>query len=325
LLTGVLTYFSSTFAYIPVLNYVLPGSTETRSADIRAAALSLGMFAACYFLIHKGFLRKFFHGSVFLLSVVALLFGSGRGVLVVICLVPLSMAFLYRKVVPIILSLLVVGVVLGTVNLNPSLLNGLPYSVQRSASVLLFDKGVANSYGRTATSDIWHEELRQIGFKNWTRSWNTFLFGTGIRPFDAAAQNQVEGRTTFEDLLASSSKVGAYESGWWTVTAVTGLVGLISYLLVFAYLLRKLVPVLWRERIADHSHAFAFLGVFGIVNWLALGWANGSFPGVEIMYAFIAVCAFQDRQKARRALRLPERSPLPQMAPVGRTLQTADR
>ncbi len=285
LLIGLLTYFSNAFAYIPVVNYVLPGSTETRSADIRASALSLGMFAACHFLVQKGFLRKGFHGAVFAASFVALLFGSGRGVLIIICLVPLSIAFLYRKIVPIVLSILVAATVLSTLNLNPSLLNGLPESVQRSASVLLFDKGVANSYGRTATSDIWHRELREIGFNNWTRSWNTFLFGTGIRPFDSAKYGQVEGKTTFEDLLASSSKVGAYESGWWTVTAVTGLVGLVSYLLVFAFLLRRLVPILWKEKVADPRHAFAFLGVFGIANWLLLGWANGTYPGVEIMYA----------------------------------------
>jgi hypothetical protein len=325
LVIGLLTYFSEAFAYIPVINYVLPGSTHTRGADLRASALTLGMFAACYFLIQKGFSRKAFHGAVFLGSFAALLFGSGRGVLVLLCLVPFSIALLYRKAVPIVLFLITTIILVGALNFNPTVLDGLPYSVQRSVSVLILDKGTADSYGRTSTSDLWHEQLRRIGFKKWTQDWNSFLFGTGMRPFDSAMYDQIAGKTTFEDLLASSSKVGAYESGWWTVIAVTGLVGLVSYLVVFAYLLRRLLPVLWKEGIADHRHAFAFLGVFGIVNWLALGWANGSFPGVEIMYAFIAVCAFQDRIQARQGLRPAERPTPPQLDPVRRTLQPAGR
>lgn len=325
LLIGLLTYLSSAFAYIPVVNFVLPGSTETRGADVRSSALTLGMFATCYFLVHKGFLKKSFHGTVFLCSLVALLFGSGRGVLVILCLVPISIAFLYRKVIPIFFSLITVAGALTVLNVNPTLLDSLPNSVQRSASVLIFDKGIANSYGRTATSDIWHEELRDLGFKNWTRSWNTFLFGTGIRPFDAAASRGVEGKTTFEDLLASSTKVGAYESGWWTVTAVTGLVGLISYLLVFAFLLRRLVPILWRERVADHRHAFAFLGAFGIANWLILGWANGSFPGIEIMYGFIGVCALQDRPRVVRTPKVVEFRQRPRLPRMHRRLQSVGR
>jgi len=322
---GLLTYLVNGFAYVPILNYVLPGSTESRGADVRASALALGLFAACYFLIQRGFLRRIFHGGVFLASVVALFFGAGRGSLVIMALVPVSIALLYRKVGPIFLSLVTVGTFLGVVNLNPTMLDGLPLPVQRSASVLLFDKGLANSYGRTSTSDYWHEELREIGFRNWTRSWNTFIFGTGIRPFDAGTYREVEGKTTLEDLMVSASKVGAYESGWWTVAAVLGLVGLLSYLLVFAYLLRNLVPILWKEKVADHRHAFAYLAVFWIANWLFLGWASGSYPGVEIMYGFIALCAFQDRERAGRTIRpvaLPERQ---RPSPPRRSLQPAGR
>ena len=77
---GLVTYFTSAFAYIPVINYVLPGSTHARGADLRASGLTLATLAACYFLIHKGLLRKSFHLLVFLGSCVALLFGSGRTV-----------------------------------------------------------------------------------------------------------------------------------------------------------------------------------------------------------------------------------------------------
>jgi hypothetical protein len=240
--------------------------------------------------------------------------------------VPISIALLYRKVIPIFLSLLVVVVLVGILNLNPTILNELPYAVQRSASVLLLDKGVADSYGLTAGSDIWHEDLRKVGFTKWTKDWNSFFFGTGIRPFDTAIQNRVEGTTTtFADVVDASSKVGAYESGWWTVIAVTGLVGLISYLLVFGFLLRRLVPILWREKVIDHSHAFAFLSVFGIANWLFLGWANGGFPGVEIMYGFIALCALEDHLRKTKAPRAFPPRPIPRLHRPARMMQPAER
>lgn len=292
---GLLTYYSSAFAYIPVVNYVLPGSTHTRAADLRASALAFGILAACYFLLHKGFVRKSFHGALFLASFAALLFGAGRGVLVLLCLVPIFVALIYQKIVPLFLSIVAVVGVVSVVNVNPTILDDLPYSVQRSVSVVLLDKGLADSYGRTSTSDIWHERLREIGYKKWTQNWNTFLFGTGIRPYDlGTADTGVD----FEDAMESAAKVGAYEAGWWSVIAVTGLVGLILYLIVLFYLLRKLLPILLREKIRDARHAFAFMGVYSILVWLVLGWAQGGFPSTELLYSFVAVFAFSDAKKA---------------------------
>jgi hypothetical protein len=322
---GLVSYFFETFAYIPLINYVLPGSTHSRASDLRFSALTLGIFAACYFLIKKGFLSKAFHGAVFLCSFVALLFGAGRGSMVLLCLVPVLIAFLYRKVIPILLTVLAIGSVIAVLNFIPEVMESLPISVQRSTSVLLFDKGIADSYGTgTLSSDLWHEELRVLGFKRWTADWNSFFFGTGIRPFDWASIDQAKGKITTEDMIASAGKVGAYESGWWTVIAVTGLVGLLMYLSVFFYLLRRLVPILWREKVVDHRHAFAFIAVFGILNWLVLGWASGGFPGTEIMYGFIALCACQDRLSVRAPLPVATRPP-PRRRRHDRVLEPAGR
>jgi hypothetical protein len=100
-----------------------------------------------------------------------------------------------------------------------------------------------------------------------------------------------------EDQMNLSAKVGAYESGWWTVIAVTGVVGLVLYAIVLFYLLRKLLPILLRERVRDHSHAFAFMAVFGIIIWIGLGWTNGGFPSTEILFGFLALAALEDRQR----------------------------
>lgn len=299
LIVGLLTYFTSSFAYVPVINYVLPGSTHDRGADLRFSGLAVATLAVCYFLIHRGFLRKSFHFLAFISGAVALLFGSGRTVLVLVCLLPISAALLYRKVIPVVLSSLALGTMLLILNLEPTLLDSVAPRVQRSASILLFSSSQADKYGQAGSSDEWHANLRALGFKKWTGSWHNFLFGTGIRPYDNTIRETIVGLTTNEDYLESSAKVGAYESGWWTVIAVTGLVGILLYLTVLFYLLRRLLPILLREKVNNHAHAFAFLAVFGIIVWLGLGWTNGGFPSTEIMFGFLALLAIED-EKARR-------------------------
>lgn len=296
-LVGVLTYFTSAFAYIPVINYVLPGSTHARGSDLRASGLTLATLAACYFLIHKGPLRKSFHFFIFLGSCVALLFGAGRTVLVLAFLIPVFAALLYRKIVPLVLASCTVGTLILILNVQPTLLDHVSFPVQRSASILLLDKSQSVKYGLAESSDEWHANLRALGFKKWTESWHNFLFGTGIRPYDNAIVETIAGVTTNQDYLDSSAKVGAYESGWWTVIAVTGLVGLLLYLNVLIYLLRRLFPVLLEEKVRDHRHAFAFMAVFGIIIWLGLGWTNGGFPSTEIMFGFLALLALQDEKE----------------------------
>lgn len=313
MIVGVLIYFTNAFAYIPVINYVLPGSTHSRGGDLRASGLTLATLAACYFLIQRGFFRKGFHLAVYVASSIALLFGAGRTVLVLACLIPLFAALIYRQVIPMILATLAVGTVVLVLNLNPSLLDHVPFSVQRSTSILLVEKSESVKYGLAESSDLWHANLRALGLKKWTESWHNFLFGTGIRPYDNAISEQVAGITTNQDFLESSAKVGAYESGWWTVIAVTGLTGLVLYVTVLLYLLRRLVPILLKDKVRDHAHAFAFMGVFGIIIWIGLGWTNGGFPSTEIMFGFLALAAIADAKTKEPLVPTPARvRPLPQ-------------
>ena len=294
---GILFYFSDAFAYIPVINYVLPGSTFSRSDDLRWSGLALATLATCYFLMKKGFLKKSFHAIVFFGSCAAVLLGSGRTVVVLAGALPLFVAVLYRKIVPLFVTSTVLLAIIVLINSNPTVLNPFPFPVQRSLSILLLNKDEAALYGKTEGSDEWHAGLRKIAYSKWTQSWQTFLFGTGIRPFDVTVGEARPGSTlTMADLMYSAAKVGSYESGWWTVLTVSGVVGLVLYASVLFYLLRKLVPVLLRERVSDHSHAFAFMAVFGITIWIGLGWTNGGFPSTEILFGFLALAALEDRQ-----------------------------
>ncbi len=298
---GIVFYLNDAFAYIPVINYVLPGSTFSRSDDLRWSGLTLATLAICYFLIEKGVLKKTFHAIVFFASSVAMLFGSGRTTVVLVAVMPLFAAILYRKIIPVFATASVLLTIVFFVNASPIVLNPFPYRVQRSLSILLLNQDEAEFYGKTEGSNEWHEGLRKVAYSKWTQSWATVLFGTGIRPFDVTVGEAREGTTmTMEDMMYSSAKVGAYESGWWTVMAVTGLVGLVLYGSVLIYLLRKLLPILLRDRITDHTHAFAFMAVFGIVIWIGLGWTNGTFPSTEILFGFLALAGFQDRVRITR-------------------------
>ncbi len=142
-----------------------------------------------------------------------------------------------------------------------------------------------------------------LGIRNGLDSWNTFLFGTGIRPYDNAISETILG---VDDKRRLSGVFG--QGRRLRVRLVDryrrdrpGL-GLLLYLSVLLYLLRRLLPILLREKVSDHAHAFAFLGVFGIVIWLGLGWTNGGFPSTEIMFGFLALLALEDQNKERRPL-----------------------
>lgn len=296
---GFAIYFTNSFAYIPIINYVLPGSTHSRSADLRASGLVLLSISLCYLLINKRIGYKLVHWIVLIISCVAIAFGAGRTSIILGASAILFAAALYRKVIPFVVSFATVLGVVFILNTDTAILNHFPPGVQRTLSILLLNRTDAAYYGRTTTSDEWHEELRSVAYSRWTQSWNTFFFGTGVRPFDVSTAEYASGITTTAELLEAASKVGAYESGWWTVIAVTGAVGLLLYLVVLLFLLRRLLPVLIKEKVSDHAHAFAFLAVFGIINWLILGWTNGSFPSTEIMFGFIAVGALRHEMRAQ--------------------------
>ena len=298
---GLIIYFTNAFAYVPVINYVLPGSTHSRGDDLRASGLSLVSIALCYFLFKKGFSAKVFHLLILIGGFVALAFGAGRTSIVLGCAALLFAAALYRKVAPLFLAALLVFSLVVSINARPAMLDAFPFRVQRAFSILLLDKGEAGHYGKTEGSDEWHAELRVLGYQRWTQSFSTFLFGTGIRPYDNAIIEFIPGKTTNRDFLISSAKVGAYESGWWTVIGVTGTVGIILYAIILFYLLRKLFPILLREKVRDYNHGVVFLAVFGIVTWVVLGWTNGTFPSGEIMFGFLALFALEDKKRAADA------------------------
>jgi len=300
---GIVFYFNEGFGYIPVINYVLPGSTFSRSDDLRWSGLALATLAICYFLMQKGILKKSFHALVFVASSVAMLLGAGRTTVVLVGMMPVFVALLYRKIIPLFVTLVAVLTLLAVVNANPSVLNPFPFRVQRSLSILLLDKDEATFYGQTEGSDEWHAGLRKVAYSKWTQSWATVLFGTGIRPFDVTVGDVRPGTTmTMEDMMYSSAKVGAYESSWWTVIAVTGIIGFVLDLIVLFYLLCRLTPILFTDQITDHSHAFAFMSVFGIVIWIGLGWTNGTFPSNEILFGFLALAGLEDRRKVKSAI-----------------------
>jgi hypothetical protein len=297
---GLITYFTNGFAYLPVINYVLPGSTHSRGDDLRSSGLILLSVALCYFLFKKGVIQRSLHLLIIACSCVALALGGGRANIVLGGAMLLFAALLYRKTVPLAAALAAASALVIALNANPRFLNPLPTRAQRAFSILLLDQNEALRYGKTTGSDLWHEDLRALAYQRWTQSWNTVLFGTGIRPAEVAVVGYERAQVTEDEVMDTASRTGAYESGWWTVLAVTGIVGLVLYLGILVFLLRSLFPALIKNKVCDHAHAFAFIAVFGMVNWLVLGWGNGTFPSTEIMFGFLGVFALAEQQRHQK-------------------------
>ena len=300
------TYFTNAFAYIPVINYVFPGSTHDRGADLRFSGLTLATIAACYFLIHRGF-----SGNLslphFSLRRVGLLFGSGRTVLVLVCLIPLFAAILYRKVIPLVFATFAVSVILATLNLEPTLLDHLAPRVQRSLSILFIDKRRQINTGKPVPVTSGTRICARLVTRNGPVHGTLFSSEPAFAPTITRSVETILGETTNEDYQESSAKVGAYESGWWTVIAVTGLVGLLLYLNVLLYFYASY----FRFFCAIRSRTMLMLSLSwessGLSSGLGLGWTNGGFPSTEIMFGFLALLALEDQNKERRPL--PEDSP----------------
>ena len=307
---GLVIYFTDRFAYVPVINYVLPGSTHSGSDDLRNSGLILLGVSLCYLLFKRGTASKALNLTALLISFAAIALGGGRVVLVLAGAMLLFATVIYRKIVPLTLCSLVVIGGIAVLNFNPRILDSFEPRIQRAFSILLLSKEESAFYGRAMSSDQWHEDLRKVAYAKWTQGWNTVLFGTGIRPIGSQFLAFVPNQTTEEDVLEAASKVGSYESAWWTVLSVTGVVGMVLYVWVLLFLLFRLLPILIREKVRDHSHAFAFIATFGIINWVFLGWGNGSFPSSEILFAFLALIALKD-QSAHQAI-----APFPQPAPA---------
>jgi len=303
LLTGLVANYTMQTFTIPIINYTPAGfmtiiegagAQDLRHSGLALCALSLAILPLCRTRVFQ---------LVFVclaaLSLPVLLLGGGRGALVVWFFFPTLYCLLYRKIWSLLVFIcLIIGIV-GIINAEPRMLNGLPFYAQRAASILIVEEGISAAQEIGSRSNQFHERFTAEAYARWTQNLFTFLFGTGIRPAEKNFSLESDyGYGNFglwlEAMVTNAANTGAYEKGIWTVLAVTGLAGLLLYLNVFRWLFWQVGKDLWRNKISTPGRALGFLGIVNTVVWLLLGWKLGSYPSYEIFCLYLAYQALMD-------------------------------
>lgn len=280
--------------YIPGVNFVLP-ATASGGTDLRVSSLFLVSFSMCYYAMSRSIVAKVVNVLVIMAATIFVLLGAGRiGMVMFFGYIFFFMLIQKYRFILMFAALAFVCVV-GGLNVNPDVLYNFPRPIRRTLSALVLDSRYHAIHKETRLSNEWHFELARRGQQRWLESPRSFFVGQRVMPFTEAYRAH---SANFFSRLEIAAQMGTYEAGLWTVLGVTGVVGLVLYLWVLHYLCRGLLPALWKNGIADHLHAFYFLGILNVTIWLVFAWIAGHFPGNALMLAAIARSTY-DTEKRR--------------------------
>jgi hypothetical protein len=227
--------------------------------------------------------------------VYGILIGAGRVSLAMFACLPLAAAFVARRYELLGIATAVILSVMLVLNVNPRLLDDFDMRVQRTLSIFVLERGAARAHAVTESSNLWHGRLRELAIDRWMASPRSFLVGNRIQRYDAeigfiAGQQEV----AFERALERATEVGAYETGWFSTLAITGVMGLGLYLALAWQYFRRPWEYLMRRGIAGPEGAFCFLGVFTMTMWFLFGWTYGGYPSFELVLLIVADVACGD-------------------------------
>jgi hypothetical protein len=313
LLMGLYVQFSGRPVEIPGVGYVGPAFGEMGESgivvDLRASGYIMVVMSVMAFVLVKNAIARVFIIAVFVTAVVASLYGGGRTGFVNSAIIVLCLIVLYRKWSLLVASMCGFIVFVVLINASPTILNPLPYGAQRVAQLFMFSKiDVSEASNDTLGSDEYSIRLRELGWKNWTDSPSSILFGKGIRSFEQLPPSAAfNGSLMFEMALENAAKVGTYESGVWSVLAVIGLVGALLYMYIFYYFIRGFRRDLWQNRISNYNRAFAFFGVASLIAWCVGAYRSNGVPVFVLLYCFLGWVAWVDMQRLSRSKNLPDK------------------
>ena len=291
---GVLAIVFPKMLYVPGINFILPAQT-TGGTDLRQSALLFLSYSLCYYAISRRPVWRALHVVGSAVAMALILFGAGRiglglGILTVFVFLVVNK----QK------TLLAVGaagflLIAGALNVHPDVLYETPDPVRRTLSVLVLRSPYHGLHKEVALSNEWHFQLARKAHYRWLESPLSFFFGRRVMPF---SEDYTALSASFHSRLQIAAEMGTYESGLWTILAVTGAVGALLFLWVFRDLLRGIPRALWRDGICDYAHAFYFLAFLNIISWVLVCWIAGHFPGTEFMLAGIASAVLYDQRHA---------------------------
>jgi hypothetical protein len=319
-LASLVGYFADIPIYIPGINYVLSFTDADSLLAMRSVALTLLVISIMLFHSTRSHFYKLLILPVMGSAVILVVMGGSRFSIVLV-LITLLAYFAWARHWILLVFVVSGGVGLLTfINLVPHSLDQLPPNAGRSLSGLVIEKNATGIHASTKDSDIWHAALKTEGFKRWTKSPLTFLFGYGVRPSPDLYETKVFVEDPAE-VVSTSADVASYECALWSILAVVGVVGLVLYSLLFLYFWRQIYPYFFRRPSANLADATVFWGGYSCISWYLTCDFQGGFPAMEILLMVIITDLIRDGvldRKVEARKTLPQLQATPSFA-LGRT------
>lgn len=285
--------------YIPVINYVpsASGWNDLRASGPLVMALALGILP-----ITRSNLVKTFFVFLTAAATIGTAFGGSRVALVSLALIPTLWCIFQRRFLLLFFSVTGMLSLVVFLNVQPNAIYQFPPTVQRAASALIFSEKRYDIEMDPSLSDRWHETLKRAGWEKWTESLSNFLIGAGFRPFNLDLEfDWSEGKVSFDEMADQAKTTNRFESSLFAMTGAFGLIGLIFYMLVLYFLMKDIIPWLWRDGIISPAHLMAFIAVFLAARFLIFIYHSGDVPSDVILYALLAHTALNDRHRLSAA------------------------
>ena len=297
---GLVNAWQGDVLFIPGINYALDPQ------DIRNSGNLLMIIAGLACLVSTNPFGRAVNGMIAGAAGIAwLALGGSRGQLLQTMLFMGTMALIFRWRGFLVVMGTAVGLAAVVLNVTPNVIEPLPYQTQRALTAFMWSAPVETEVQNDVKgSGRFREVISEEGRKRWLESTRTFVIGTGIRPFDEAyfassSRFEVE---EFTLLVQNAADVGAYETGLWTMLAVTGLAGLVLFFWACISLLRGLLRGLRELPTDGFGRAFAAWGAAALVSFLLLCVLAGGFPSFEIFLAMIGLAYLQDLRAWHRVV-----------------------
>ncbi len=293
---------------VPVVNFTI------LEWDLRYSGPLLMVLSTMLLFTRASFPTKALYALLAMVGFVAVVAGGSRGTTAYALAAPFIMGALFRRWLLIGAYAGALFCVIFAVNIFPQTLEALPSRLERGTSfMILGERSQLQVQDEVAGSNTFHQRLNEEGYSRWTTDGSTLLFGVGVRPFD---EQYIMGASRFELdpftlMVKVAADVGAYENSFWTVLAVTGLVGLGLYLTLMTVLF---IPI-WKalESRSYPRDAFPLLSLAGflIASWYLFMPIFGHFPSNEVFFGLLAYLTVKDFALRRGEAAITATAPRP--------------
>ena len=286
-------YFFSIPIYIPGIDYVLSMNSADSLLGMRAVATSLLMVTLVIIHSTRSLMLRTLLLPMMLGACALVVMGEGRFATFLMLLLPVVFFAWSRKWLPLIVVFSCAMGVFLFVNVAPESLDSLNPSVGRAFSGLVIGGVKSEAQEANRASDEWHESMRKEGFRRWSLSPKTVLFGYGIRPA-ADYYGNLKAKNKPGEMVEQAANLGSFECALATMLSLFGLVGVALYTLVFIYFWRQVFPYFLRRPVGSFWEGLIFWACYSSISWYLVSYFQGGFPGVEIVLLIIAADVIQD-------------------------------